>query len=232
MIYTFLAQIKHYVVSIYLKVKYYKKLRLGHNTNLSPHCVFENDCYIGQGTAFCGTMGRGSYIGANSSINADIGRFCSIASNVRTVGGRHPYTAPFVSTSPAFYSPHTYFGLTFSSEQRFKEHRYVNGSRHVVIENDCWIGDGVSLIEGTTIHNGAVVLANAVVTKDVPPFAIVGGIPATILKYRFDKEKIDFLLSFKWWEKDNDWLRKHCNEMCDIEALIKSNKTKSKQGDT
>ena len=63
------------------------------------------------------------------------------------------------------------------------------------------------------------VLAGAVVTKDVPPYAIVGGVPAEVLKYRYDDETIRFLLNLQWWNKSDEWLRSHCDEMCDIEKL-------------
>ena len=69
-----------------------------------------------------------------------------------------------------------------------------------IIENDVWIGNDVSIKPGVTIGNGAVVAAHAVVTKDVPPYAIVGGVPAKIIKYRFPPEVISELLKLKWWE--------------------------------
>ena len=70
---------------------------------------------------------------------------------------------------------------------------------HVIIENDVWIGHGATIMNGVTIHSGAVVSAMAVVTKDVPPYSIVAGNPAKIVKYRFDPETIDKLLNIDWW---------------------------------
>ena len=90
----------------------------------------------------------------------------------------------------------------------FKEFTYAdeNNKYPVIIGNDCWIGYGANLIAGVTIGNGAIVLAGAIVTKDVQPYAIVAGIPAKIIKYRYSNEDIDFLLPTKLWNKSINWL--------------------------
>ena len=87
------------------------------------------------------------------------------------------------------------------------------------IGSDCWIGTGVFLVGGIVIGNGAVVLAGAVVTKDVPPYAIVGGVPARILRYRYDEETINFLLGIHWWDNDKEWFLKHWELLSDIDKL-------------
>ena len=87
------------------------------------------------------------------------------------------------------------------------------------VGNDVWIGENVFFQGGVIIGDGAVVLAGAVVTKDVPPYAIVGGVPAKVLKYRYDEETIKFLLSIKWWDKDVNWLRDNWQLLCDINRL-------------
>lgn len=77
------------------------------------------------------------------------------------------------------------------------------------------------IIEGIRIGDGAIVAAGAVVTKDVPPYAIVGGVPAKIIRYRFNPEQIDFLQQLKWWDKDDSWkLRQHADEFANIETLM------------
>ena len=69
------------------------------------------------------------------------------------------------------------------------------------------------------MHDGAVVLAHAVVTKDVPPYAIVGGVPAKVIGYRYDEDTIDFLLKVKWWNKDKKWFKEHWELLCDIDKM-------------
>jgi hypothetical protein len=73
---------------------------------------------------------------------------------------------------------------------------------HTEIGNDVWIGDRAFIMAGVRIGDGAVVAAGAVVTKDVPPYAVVGGVPARIIKYRFDQPTVDKLLELKWWRYD------------------------------
>ena len=142
-------------------------------------------------------MGFGSYLGPNSYVVGNIGRFTSIAPFVRCNSGVHPYKLPYVTTSPSFYSlnlNHSQNGSTFAKQQMFKEHMFVdNDNKWIVnIGHDCWIGEHVFMVGGVTVNNGAVVLAHAVVTKDVPPYAIVGGIPAKVIGYRYDEETIAF----------------------------------------
>ena len=73
---------------------------------------------------------------------------------------------------------------------------------------------------GCDIHDGAVVAAGAIVTKDVPPYAIVGGVPAKIIKYRFEEKTIKKLLELKWWEKDQEWIKRHAEDFADVEKLL------------
>lgn len=150
----------------------------------------------------------------NCIVGASIGRFTSIAPFVRTNSGIHPISAPYATTCPMFFSTGKQCGKTFADRMMFKEVQ-----KDVVIGNDCWIGEGVFLGGNITIGDGAVVMAGAVVVNDVPPYAVVGGIPARIVKYRYDDETINFLLKFKWWEKDLSWLKEHWELMCNIEKL-------------
>ena len=112
--------------------------------------------------------------------------------------------------------------MTYVSEELFEELNYADPERKkaVIIENDVWIGSHAKLCGGITIHNGAVILAGAVVTHDVPPYAIVGGVPARLLRHRFPDDVIEKLQHFKWWEKDDQWLKSHVKEMTDIERMI------------
>lgn len=88
------------------------------------------------------------------------------------------------------------------------------------MKNSEWIGDDVTFVGGVKVGNGAVVGAGALVTKDVPPYAIVGGIPAKVIRYRFTPEQIEFLISNNWWDKPNEWLRSNVGLFGSIEKYI------------
>ena len=91
----------------------------------------------------------------------------------------------------------------------------------IIIGNDVWIGANAIIADDVKIGNGAVVAANSFVNVDVPDYAIVGGTPAKILKYRFSTEEIEFLLKLKWWEKDIFWLEDNKELMLDVELLMR-----------
>lgn len=142
-----------------------------------------------------------SYIGGNSIIQyAKIGKFCSIGPEVRIGLGKHPIHLK--STHPGFYvTDSSYYGIT--PEYHNPEPEYEK----ITIGNDVWIGCRAMILDGVTIGDGAIIAAGAVVTKDVPPYAIVGGVPARIIKYRFKPEKIRELLESEWWS-DSKYKRK------------------------
>ncbi len=181
---------------------------------------------VGMHSSFYGKMGLGSYISGHTRLNADIGRFTSIGPNVKVINATHPMKEPFVTTSPLFFSldrsknpEHE----TFAKKQMFHEFRYYDKERQIdiYIGNDCWIGTDVTFIGGIVVHDGAVVLAKALVTKDVPPYAIVGGVPARVIGYRYDEDTIKWLLDTKWWNKSKEWLQKNWELLCNMDDFIK-----------
>lgn len=196
------------------KRRFHGIARFNRTTDIDPDSSFEGANSIGPDSTFKGSMGFGSYIAGYSYINAKIGRFSSIGVDVRTANGTHPFTTPYATTSPMFFSTKKQAMRTFTAVQRFDE-----DLPPVEIGNDCWIGDKVEIVGGKKIGDGAVVLSCAMVTKDVPPYAIVGGVPARIIKYRYDPETIEFLLNSHWWDKPLDWLEEHSEALCDIEKL-------------
>lgn len=182
---------------------------------VNPKAVFEGANMLSSNATFSGTfMGYGTYIGHDSDIGGSIGRFCCVAPNVLYNPGIHPFSFPYVAVSPMFYSMSKQCGETFATENTFKEYL-----KPLEIGNDVWIQQNVFICGGVEISDGAVVLAGAVVTKDVPPYAIVGGVPAKVVKYRYDEETVKFLLRIKWWNKDVSWLRKNWKLMNNIEKL-------------
>ena len=197
-----------------LKRKWHGIVRFNRSVNISAEATFEGANSIGDRSSFSGSMGYGTYIGTDSHVEASIGRFTSIGAELRIARGTHPLGAPFVTTSPVFYSLQKQAMYTFAKEQRFEEIRPMAS-----IGNDVWIGDRVFITGGLTIGDGAVVLSGAVVTKDVPPYAIVGGVPAKILKYRYDEETVAFLLKSEWWNKPVEWLESHWDLLCDLDEM-------------
>lgn len=156
------------------------------------------------------TLGDFSYASSNSQLaNIDIGKFSSIGPEVIAGLGKHP-SRNFVSTHPIFYSPLGQLKITFVSDSFYKEFEQIK------IGNDVWIGARAIILDGVTIGDGAIVAAGAVVTKDVPAYAVVGGVPSKILRYRFEPAEIEFLKKYKWWDKDIDWLRQNCETMRNI----------------
>lgn len=206
---------------IILKLLYAQKVSFDFSSHICLKSTFEGINKIYPHSFFDGDMGIGTYIAHHSIIAGKIGRFTSIGPYTQVVIGTHPYTYPYATTSPMFFSLLKQTGITFAKKQKYNEFRFANKNYPVVIGNDCWIGQKVSIISGVTINDGAVVLAGAVVTKDVPAYAIVGGIPAKIIKYRYNEDTIKFLLDFKWWNKSIEWLKENWELLSDIEKLKK-----------
>ena len=214
--------IKSLLRIIKLKIQFRELINISLFCNLLDGCKFEGNNYIGKFTTFRGTLGRYSYIGDHSTVFGRIGRYTSIASYVRVINGRHPFKSPYVSTSPMFYSNHSCVGKTYVDKQLYNEYVYVDEVNRIPVDigNDCWIGLGAGLISGITIGNGAVVLSYALVTKDVEPYAIVGGVPARVLGYRYDMEIINKLNKICWWDKNPEWIKEKSAEFVNIDEFV------------
>lgn len=148
----------------------------------------------------CGSF---SYAWGRTFRNVAIGRYCSIATDVVVGSDEHPLN--WLSTSSFSYNDFFRWGCDTMFPVDLREFNPTPSKTE--IGNDVWIGHGAILKGGTKIGHGAVIGAGAVVTKDVPAYAIVGGAPATIKKFRFHHELIEKLLECKWWEYHPNQLR-------------------------
>ncbi|MBY4871213.1 CatB-related O-acetyltransferase [Burkholderia anthina] len=136
---------------------------------------------------------------------AEIGRYGSFARDVTIGPGAHPID--WLSSHPFQYRSDFRFrvGDSFPGADRYKADQMTRQDKQstrpapVTIGNDVWLGNGAFILPGVTIGDGAVVAGRAVVTKNVPPYAIVGGNPARIIRLRFSESLIEKLLAFKWW---------------------------------
>lgn len=216
--------LKIVLLYIYNKIKFrFKKVRFPISCYIAKNTVIIGNNKFGRNTFIHGYINSYTYIGNNSHIDGKVGSFCSIASNVKVITGTHPLD--WVSTSPAFYSIRGQLPKSFVKENLYDEFVYADNEKlfPIIMGNDVWIGDGVSIIAGVSIGDGAVILANSTVTKNVPPYAIVGGTPSTIIRYRFSEKKIKWLLDFKWWDAGNDWIKKNSFKFNDIDKLAGNN---------
>ena len=160
------------------------------------------------------SMGRHSFCGYDCEIvGADIGHFCSIANYVAIGGGQHP--VDWVGMSPVFYEGRDSVAKKFSTFTRPLP-------RRVTIGSDVWIGYRAIILQGVKIGDGAVIGAGAVVTQDVEPYAIVAGVPARLIRYRFEEDLRSALVASCWWERDDATLEKCAHEIRDPVRFLRA----------
>lgn len=167
-------------------------VKIGNDLNNFPLLTIDSDSYIVSAQI-------------QSDINFDesrvyhnllIGKYCSLADNIKfMIGLNHDYNS--VTTGVCSFCR----GIDIPMK--------ITRKNSIILQNDVWVGSGVTIMSGVTVHNGAVIACNAHVVKDVPPYAIVGGNPAKIIKYRFSEDQIEKLLKISWWYWSNKKLEKY-----------------------
>ena len=184
-------------------------------TALIKGCILSGNVNIGEyvkmhNTEVAGEVSIGDHStlwGPNTVVSSNIhsikiGKFCSVARNVTIQEYNHNYLKP----SSHFIQQNIF-------EKNYKEDILSKGS--IEIGNDVWIGTHSVVLSGVKVGNGAVICANSVITKNVPPYAIVGGAPAKVIKYRFDHEAIQLLEKLKWWDWPEEKLKNNIHFFSD-----------------
>ncbi len=166
-------------------------------STLGSHVVINRRSYINDSV-----IGDYSYTGINTTMNfTRMGKYCSVARNVDIGGFDHDYHK--FTTMPMFRLRQMTGG-----QMPIPEH-----NEYCEIGSDVWIAAGAQVLHKVRIGDGAVVGGGAVVVKDVPPYAIVAGVPAKIIKYRFDDSIISELMEIRWWDWPQDILKDHLEWM-------------------
>lgn len=176
-----------------------ERWQVGDTIVMDTDCVLEPFTQTLVGNILPQTIGCFSYSSTEFVSGVRVGRYCSIARGVTWLGGNHPLT--WATTSPVFFEHNS---LAIGA------YRKINGLTDppltvevtpsgVNIGHDVWIGEEAAIARGVTIGNGAIVGARALVLKDVPPYAVVGGSPAKVLRMRFSGEIIERFERMQWW---------------------------------
>ncbi len=178
------------------------------DSNADDESVFEGYNVMFPGANLNKTqVGKHTYIGERTRINlATIGRFCSIAPECIIGLENHP-SRGFLSTFPGFYLNR----LPGDVKSFVDENLYQDVYLPVIIGNDVWIGTRAIIRVGVRIGDGAIIGSGAVVTQNIEPYTIVGGVPAKTIRKRYSDEQINKLLAFRWWEKSDEWLCEHAS---------------------
>ena len=193
-------------------------------TKIHPSVNLGNHVYLAERVDVRSNVEIGdySYCSGGTLVFSDvkIGKYCSIGYNVQIGLPEHPLD--HISTSPSVYRNE---GLSDAHRANWPLNDFTNPP---VIGNDVWIGSNACILQGVHIGDGAVIAAGAVVTKDVDAYAIVGGVPAKLLRYRFKEEQRKRIVASHWWDKDISWLEENYDRIMEEtheDGSICSNKT-------
>lgn len=214
---------KYIINRFKFKIKYnadVKSAFVDKNTKLGKKCNISKNTYITKGVE----VGEYTYFNAGAGYilvegNTTIGKYCSIGPNVNIGPGNHPIN--FLTTHPIIYDK-KWIKKIGVKESIVKESNYIKKNKKVNIGNDVWIGMNTIIMPGVNIGNGAIIGAGSIVTKDVPDYAIVGGNPAKLIRYRFSYDIIQKLnrVHDKWWDWNEYKLNNQIECMYNIEKYI------------
>ena len=177
--------------------KHFSEIRLRKDARIEPYFTYS------AGGHEIGSTGSFSYMMSQQAVFAKIGRYCSIAAGARALGDRHPIEHV---TSSSFLYTQALPAFRWAREELLDNPNASVGTTIPTadspsLEHDVWIGSDAMIQRGVTLHTGCVVGAGAVVTKDVQPYTIVGGVPARIIGTRFSDNIVSRLLLSRWWER-------------------------------
>lgn len=198
-----------------------KTINISKNVSIGQHCIIGKRVILEDNVE----VGNFTYFNSNKywitvESNVKIGSFCSIAPGVHIGAGNHEYK--YVTTHPILFNK--YYEKELNIPEGVQQvHGLKDKDSITLIGNDVWIGLNAIIKRGIKIGNGAIIAAGSVVVKDVPEYAIVGGNPAQIIKYRTSEENIEFLkenenLMFWNWEKNS--LVSNFNKLYDFDEYI------------
>ncbi len=223
-----LSKIKAYLYYIRIKLALKKRgsslssKHLGKDLSIGKHCIINKCCILGDGV----TVGDYSYLNSSKywitlEPLVSIGKYCSIAPGVHIGAGNHnPY---YVTTHPILFN-RQYLEKLPIDESQMKANGLIDTDKQTLIGNDVWIGFGAIVKRGVKIGNGAIIAAGSVVVKDVPDYAIVGGNPAKIIKYRTSEENIKLFQTKEasmWWNWDDSTMREKYETLYDFDKYSK-----------
>jgi acetyltransferase-like isoleucine patch superfamily enzyme len=182
---------------------------LGDTLIVPEDALLEPYSHILRGSTLPKALGAFSYSFSQYDPDMSLGRYCSISWDVSAMGSAHP--DDWVSSHPFNHNPGPLWGVrTYLRDRgvaRYPVWEFDRGDQRIRIGHDVWIGAGATIKRGVTIGHGAVIATRSVVTRDVPPYAIVGGVPAKLIRYRFDEAMVERLLASQWWRYGPDVLQ-------------------------
>jgi acetyltransferase-like isoleucine patch superfamily enzyme len=199
---------------LYLRHRY-PGVDFSRGCNADDLCIFGEKVKVLENTILSKVrVGSYSYVGGNSVLkNCSVGKFCSLGSEVKIGLGIHP-VAGVISSYPGFYS------ASASGAVKFNHNSSIEEYKQVVVGNDVWIGTRAMILDGVTVGDGAIIAAGSVVTKDIEPYNVVGGVPAKLIRKRYSQEEVQQLVDFAWWDKGEEFCRENSELFLNSETFL------------